>query len=325
MTRALGGASVDETTVHVVIRALTKKATLSALCAILAAVLAFAVNGAIGRAQEIPKPRGYVNDFASVFTPDTAAGLEDALRLAEQETTAEIVIVTVPNLGGDTIEGYAVELFEQWGIGKKGRDNGVLLLLAVAERKVKIEVGYGLEPYITDGLAGRILDQSVLPDLRGDNFSLGIIKGAQAIRVALDDTGYTGGAPPGDQNPLPDLGWKLWALLGVAAISVYLMAYMARSRSITLGGIWGVAAGGTLGWLFGGWVLIISGLITGGIGGLFLDYVLSTAHNYRSATGRPAQWHNTWGGFGGFGGGFAGGFGGFGGGRTGGGGAGRGF
>ena len=273
-------------------------------------------------AQEFPEPRGYVSDFAEVIPPDVESPLEDALRLAEQETTVEIAVVTVKDLGGLDINTYAVKLFERWGVGQKGKDNGLLFITAIAERKVWIEVGYGLEGYITDSRAGRILDQEVLPDFKQDNFALGITRGARALRVALDETGYTTGQPaPADEGFNPeDLGIfqpladKLWLVIIIGFASIYAAAYMARTKSFWFGGLWGAGVGSVTGW------------VIAGFGGLILDFILSNAYRYSSSTGRSTTWTGSRGGFGGgIGGMRSGGFGGFGGGRSGGGGAGRGF
>lgn len=298
--------------------------------AVLALVVAVWTTTAPGAAlaQDLPKPVGYVNDFAGVIPDEVRSSLEDALRQTEQETSVEAVLVTVPDLGGSTIEEYAVRLFEEWQIGKKGEDNGVLLILAVEERKVRIEVGYGLEPYITDGRAGRILDESVIPDLRQDNFALGLARGALAIRTALDESGYTSGEPPrAEAGALDGISNWLWLIVVAGGFSVYLFSYMARTRSIWLGGIWGAGAGAAAGWILAPWLGILVGIAGGAVLGLALDAILSSAYRNQSSAGRPTGWTHTWGGFSGAGRGpgTGGGFGGFGGGRSGGGGASRGF
>ena len=122
-------------------------------CAALAGLLLTMFQGLPGAA--FPRPSGHVNDFAGVLTADDRAYLENFLRSVERDTTAEVVVVTVTSLDGMTIEEYANRLFADWGIGTKARDNGVLLLVAPAERQVRIEVGYGLEGSLPDGLAGR--------------------------------------------------------------------------------------------------------------------------------------------------------------------------
>ena len=103
-------------------------------------------------AAELPKPHGLVTDLAGVLDADGKAGIEALLRETEQNTSAEIALATVPSLDGRTVEDYANALFNEWGVGKRGKDNGVLVLVAPTERKIRIEVGYGLEPVLPDGL-----------------------------------------------------------------------------------------------------------------------------------------------------------------------------
>src|SRR5579864_9056663 len=97
------------------------------------------------------KPQGYVSDFADILAPDVKNELRAMLGETERQTSAEIALVTVPSLDGETVEEYANRLFKEWGVGKKGADNGVLVLVAPSERRIRIEVGYGLEPVLPDG------------------------------------------------------------------------------------------------------------------------------------------------------------------------------
>lgn len=303
------------------------------LFAIVLAAIAFLLGLTLAFAQEFPKPVGFVNDFAGVIPDDTESQLETLLQQFEQDTTVEIAVVTVPSLNGDTIEGYAVRLFQQWGIGKKGVDNGVLLLVTVAERDVRIEIGYGMEPYITDGQAGQILDTRVIPDLKQGNYALGILKGAQGIEQVIQASDYVPGTvrPPAS-NPLSEaFQGKLWILIVLAGISMYLFSFFARSKAVWPGGIWGAITGGVIGWVIGGALAIILGSLIAWFVGVLLDAMLSSAYRNQVSGGKPTGWHQSWGGFsgmgglGGWGGGGGGGFGGFGGGRSGGGGASRGF
>ncbi|MGA1863593.1 MAG: TPM domain-containing protein [bacterium] len=135
-----------------------------------------------------PKPRGYVTDLAGLLTPQTASHLENLITYINQKTTAEVAVVILNSIGPYTIEDYAVRLFEDWGIGRKGKDNGVLLLVAVMERRVKIEVGYGLEGAITDGTAGEIIRQIITPDFKKGLYDQGLLAGTEAILrlVALE-------------------------------------------------------------------------------------------------------------------------------------------
>lgn len=132
-------------------------------------------------AEEYPKPDGFINDFANVMQLDDKQELNKYIYLLKQKTGAEIAIATIPSIGDETVEQYAVKLFEKWRIGEKGKDNGVLILLTVKERRIKIEVGYGLEGVITDGKAGEILDTMVIPYFKKNNFSKGLFSGSLEI------------------------------------------------------------------------------------------------------------------------------------------------
>jgi uncharacterized protein len=132
-----------------------------------------------------PKPAGYVNDGAGVLDAKTRTDLGALLRDVEQQTTAEIALVTVPSLDGMTVEEYASRLFKEWGIGKKGHDNGVLVLVAPTERRMRIEVGYGLEPVLPDGLAGEIIRTNVLPRFKEDDYARGIRDGVTRIAAIV--------------------------------------------------------------------------------------------------------------------------------------------
>jgi uncharacterized protein len=128
------------------------------------------------QAQDVKYPDyiGYVNDFAGILDNASASDLEALITSIEKDTGAEIAVVTVDTLQGITIEEYAVELFEKWGIGKAEEDNGLLILVASTERKVRIEVGNGLEGIITDLEAGRIIDETIVPSFKEGEYSRGI-------------------------------------------------------------------------------------------------------------------------------------------------------
>ena len=122
----------------------------------------------------LPQPEGFVNDFADMLSPEEENSLEALIGALEKETTAEIAIVIIPSLEGSSREEYAVELFEQWGIGKEETDNGLLILVALKEQKWKIEVGYGLEGVITDARAGRVARNYIVPNFREGNYFQGL-------------------------------------------------------------------------------------------------------------------------------------------------------
>jgi len=136
---------------------------------------------------ELPDYTGYVNDFAKVIDADTVSRLESLISQIEAETTAEIAVVTIESLQGKVIEDYAIELFSQWGIGKEDQDNGVLLLVAIEDRTLRLEIGYGLEGAITDVESKRILENSVIPQFKEGNYSQGIYAGVEAVAAHIYD------------------------------------------------------------------------------------------------------------------------------------------
>ena len=129
-------------------------------------------------------PTGYVNDFAHVLSDSTKQSLETELTNFNATTSNEIAVAIVPNMGGDYIENYAVQLFKEWGIGKKDKDNGVLLVVVSEEHKLRIEVGYGLEGALPDSVAQRILDNEMTPLLKANDYDGALAAGVHAIEAA---------------------------------------------------------------------------------------------------------------------------------------------
>ncbi len=128
-----------------------------------------------------PEPKGYVNDFANIIPAEIEQRIEQNLRDYEAKTTNEIAVVTVNSLEGLSIEGYSIGLAEKWQVGKEGKDNGVILLVAPNEREVRIEVGYGLESVLTDARSKIILDRTIIPEFKKGDFVAGIEKGVAEI------------------------------------------------------------------------------------------------------------------------------------------------
>lgn len=138
-------------------------------------------SGSASAGIPLPKPEGWVSDHAGLLDTSTKNNLELLLTEVNREGGVEIAVVTLPTLGGQSIEEVAVELFAAWGIGKKGKDEGALLLVAPKERKLRIEVGYGLEETIPDGLAGEIIRNTITPRFREGRFAAGIEAGITEI------------------------------------------------------------------------------------------------------------------------------------------------
>ncbi len=232
-------------------------------------------------------PTGYVTDLAGVIAADTKPRLEALCYELEQKTGAQMAVVTVRSLDGESIENYAVDLYKQLGIGSKSDNRGLLLLVAPAEHKYRVEVGYGLEPVINDARAGDA-GRAMVPLLRESNYSSAIETAAWILaKYIADDRGVTlSGQPPvrlhrSEQDHSSPI--SLWLILFV----IWIIFSIARAGQRA-------ASGRRRG---GGWWI---GPMLGGMGG---------------------GWRG--GGFGGSSGGYSGGggFGGFGGGSSGGGGA----
>jgi len=255
-------------------------------------------TGGIVFAQDFPEPVGYVNDFAELLSSGTRAQLEAQLNQLEEDTTAEVAVVTITTLDGEPVEYYANELFNEWGIGQKGEDNGILFLIALEERQTRIEVGYGLESIITDGRAGRILDTAVIPNFKNGDYELGIIAGIESIETYIRE-----GTPPSaiEENPISDFVSQadLWmpVLFVLVFISVYMLAWMERTKSFWLGGVWGVICGLALGFALSHLAAIIGLSVGLGILGVFLDRLLSKNYQTRKASGKSTSWTSSRGGF----------------------------
>ena len=143
-------------------------------------------------AYQFPRPSGYVNDFAGVISPEYEAKIESFCRELEQKTGAELAIVTINDIDDYTYQEYANELFTRWQIGKRGKDNGILVLDVPSQRKLWIEVGYGLEGILPDGLVGEVRDRYYRPYLKDNDYDHAHYYGALAIaRIIAKDAGVT--------------------------------------------------------------------------------------------------------------------------------------
>jgi uncharacterized protein len=264
-------------------------ATASLLVFTLAVVIPYCCGLAL--AQALPKPSGYVNDFAHVLDQESSVRIEQLCQELQAKTGAELTVVTVKSLDGEPIEDYAVKLFQQWGIGKKDQSNGLLVLVAIQERRTRMEVGYGLEPVIPDGYSGEVL-RSLQPYFRANQYGVGLYAAASqlASRIAQSagvtlSTSRDTPEPGNRERPRGSSPFQLILVGGLILLALFLLPYL-------LGG----GGGGLMGPPMGGGRYRRGGYYGGGFGGFG-------------------------GGSGGFGGGGSGGFGGFGGGSSGGGGS----
>ncbi len=242
------------------------------------------------------RPTNYVNDFAGVLDPATQARLNDLCRQVDQKAHAQIAVVTVKSLDGQDESSYALALFQKWGVGAKNTNRGVLILLAIQDRKRFIQVGYGLEPILPDGKVGGFGREAV-PILQAGNYgAAATLMTTRVASVIAQDAGVTLDNQPRFAAPrrqrAPGVG-LVWVVIVLVFIVISIL------RAIFRGGGGGRGGGGS-----GFWSGLLWGMLLNNMGG-----------------GRGGGYGG--GGFGGFGGGGGGGgFGGFGGGSTGGGGAG---
>ncbi len=172
-----------------------------AVVMVLLAALATALVG-VEAALEVPYLGGRVNDLAGMVSESVRTDLESRLEALEQATGAQVVILTVPSLEGDSLEDFSMRVAETWKLGRRGHDDGVLLLVARDERRIRIEVGYGLEGALTDAESGRIIDQLMRPAFRSGDVAGGLASAVDAIAGQIRGDGELPEAPTSDFTEL---------------------------------------------------------------------------------------------------------------------------
>lgn len=233
---------------------------------------------------DLPMPRNYVEDYAKVINASDERSLNGVLQELEQKTGAQYIILTVLSTGGLPIEQFSIELAEKWKLGQKGKDNGMLFVLAKNDRRWRFEVGYGLEGFITDQYCGRVGREVLVPYLKKGDFSRGIYQANLQIiqRIATEAGVSLTGMPRVAPAPVRD----------------------ARGRRT------GLPCCSTLFFLF--FMLLIFGGLSRGMGWWFLLPFMLGGFGGHGGYGRSGSFGggSFGGGFGGFGGGMGGGFGG---------------
>jgi len=145
----------------------------------------FFLTVSVAGAAAVPALRGRVNDYAQILTPEQSNALDAQLARLEQDTGHQVAVLTLPSLDGEDIEGFSIRVAENWKIGKKGFDNGVILIVAVNDRKLRLEVGYGLEGILPDLTANRIIRDYIVPLFRSGDFAAGIVSGINAVEKVI--------------------------------------------------------------------------------------------------------------------------------------------
>ncbi|MFH1346638.1 MAG: TPM domain-containing protein [Spirochaetota bacterium] len=259
-------------------------------------------------------PSGFVNDFAGVLNNEQKQQLEQKLSGFEKSAGNEILIAIVESLDGDTIENFSVKLFEDWGVGKQGKDNGALILVAVDDRQMRIEVGYGLEGVLTDAQSFWIINNEMAPAFGNNDFYGGLNAATDKIISAI------GGEVIPEENSSPKENVNYFNIFAFVIFAfVWLGSILGRSKSWWLGGLLGGVAGIIIGFIKG---FLYFGIISLAVLvplGLLFDFIASKTYSKSKSQGKVPPWWIGGGGFGGRSGGR--GFGGFGGGVSGGGGA----
>ncbi|WPD24410.1 MAG: TPM domain-containing protein [Candidatus Electrothrix scaldis] len=254
-------------------------------------------------ARTIPAFKGYVNDYADMISGPVEAKLEQTLKSFEHSDSTQVAVLTVDSLEGDPLEDFSIRVAEKWGVGQKGKDNGVLLLVAKKERRARLEVGYGLEGVLTDLLAGRIIDDVITPRFKSGQFDQGFEAGVKAVIQATrgefkanPSSSRRGGRR--EESPLISylfFGGFFISLLGKASRKWGMLA-----GAIILPVIFLLASSP-------GWLMLLVLIPIGALAGLVLSFIDFFSGGSGSSGGSSSS---SGGGFGGFSGGGGGSFGG---------------
>ncbi|MEW5911265.1 MAG: TPM domain-containing protein [Thermodesulfobacteriota bacterium] len=243
-----------------------------------------ALAGPAAAALDYPRPAGPVGDYAKVIPPEFVQRIAAAATELWQKTGAALVVATIPSLQGESIEQAAVQLYQNWGIGKKGEDKGVLILIAPRDRRLRIEVGYGLEGTIPDALAGEIINQVMTPYLKKGQYGQALFAGAAATANLIANAAGVklNGVPEVRVRKGLGVGWG--GILLAALVFFWMMRSARRSNQ---GGRGGRGGSGALP------AFLLGSLLGSGLG------------SHRGGGG--GGFDSFGGGFGGFGGGLSGG------------------
>lgn len=276
-------------------------------------LVAVAVGGAVSPATalEVPPLTGRIVDAAHLLPADLAASLSAELAAHEARTSNQVTLLTLPSLEGEPLEEFSHRVATAWKLGQKGTDNGVLMLVVPGERKVRIEVGYGLEGTLTDAKSSRIIREEMAPRFRNADFPGGIAAGVRAVLGTIEGT-YT---PPerkkGTSGNVVDGSWGvLFLALVVGIITAAIIGHHWKGSSV--GSVMAFALAFSSGWILAlmaaATVMVMTLLFGGGSGGGRRRYSLDWSGGLRGGDSGGFS------GGGGAGGGFSGGGGDFGGG-----------
>lgn len=196
----------------------------AAYAASFALALSIALVAGAVRAADVPAFRGYVNDYAGLLSPARKAQLEARLASYDRQTDRQLVLLTVSSLGGEPIETFSIRVAEAWKVGGKEKDEGLIVLVAKDDRKMRIEVGYGLEGAIPDAVAARIIREVLTPAFRSGDYEGGIDAAFSVLMQAAGGGAAETPAPAQAQRP----NKTLWGLLGPILFPLILFMLLSR-------------------------------------------------------------------------------------------------
>jgi uncharacterized protein len=263
------------------------------LASLLLALTLILLSSGLAVALEVPPLKGRVNDYAGILSPATAQQLEAMLENFEATDSTQIVLLTIPSLEGDSLENFSMRVVEAWKIGQAKLDNGALLLISKNDRKLRIEVGYGLEGTLTDLTSGRIIRDVITPRFKEGNFDQGVMDGLSAMMAAVK--GEFTASPSSNKQRQSNVDPGAFFIMAIIVFSIL-------GRLLTRVPLVSAGIGALLAPAFGAFMLGISGL--GLLVLAFLGFILGLIMAGKAARGGGF----IGGGFGGSGGGFSGGF-----------------
>ena len=207
----------------------------------------------VALARDIPALRGHVNDEAGMLSSAAEQALEQKLASYEQQTQHQFALLTIDSLEGDALEDFSIRVVESWKLGQKGKDDGLLLLIAKRDRKLRIEVGYGLEGDVTDAFSAQVIRNVITPALRAGNADQGIDQAFDVLmkKAAGESVPQTAVAPPRrERSGRSPLGLLVLAFLVLVFFILPVLSRGGRRGGFFIGGYgggWGGSSGG------GGW------------------------------------------------------------------------
>jgi len=227
-------------------------------------LLVFFLTAAVA---QMPNPKGAVNDFANVISPQYERQIESLCREIHQKTGVAVVVATMQSIGNNDYRSYANRLYENWGVGSKDKNEGVLIFNVVDERNVWIEVGYGSEPYLNDARVGDIFRQDIRPALGKGNYGQGFLASVQSIAAILSqeyDVTFTGDYRLPRRTAQRTSDGRGSPFCTIIGLLFFFLLFGGRGLLplLLLGGLFGGGRGGGFGGGFGG-----GGSFGGGFGG----------------------------------------------------------